>query len=210
MIKRDNFKIYHTYKGILCQYLDGVNYDFENLNTLHVTMDRCRKKHPESFVWYEVINVHPCNAPNGKVYRKCRCVCDIRVIYSPHKPEQAPKPDPRNKPTAKILTVRKDDGTIRIGKYSILKSTDGDNYTVEGSKFVGTLDECKTFVEYVRKAPQCYKDRAMTKCANMDELTMRTDFGGKCILTKYTAEKKHKYDLNFRYTMHKGTAYLMY
>lgn len=209
----NNFKVWYTYKGVLCQYLDGVNYDFDKRLTLGTTLERCRAKNPDSVVWYEVINVRPYNAPNGKVYRNCRCVCDIRVIYA----EPSQKLVVYGKVDKTVLTVRKDDGVIRNGKYTIKKLTDG-KYAVEKTEFVGTLDECNKWCEYVRQAPQCYKDRAV-KCANWNELFMRTDIvdkdgvvsgGGKCVCTKYTAEKNHKYDLSFRYKMHKGSAYLTY
>ena len=205
----DNFKIWHTYKGVLCQYLDGVNYDFDKHLDLGTILERCRKKHPNSVVWYEVINVRPYNAPSGKVFKKCRCLCDIHVIYA--ESTQKVVPLKKIKITKPVLTVRKNSSLIK-------KLADG-NYAVEKSTFVGTFEECEQYLSYVRIAPQCYKDRAM-KCHNMAELFMRTDIiinddgsvtdGGKCVCTKYTAEKSHKSDLNFRYKMHKGSAYLMY
>lgn len=203
-----NFKVWYTYKSVLCQYLDGVNYNFDKNLTLGTTLERCRKKHPDAIVWYEVVKVRPYNAPSGKVYRNCRCVCDIRVIYSEPKAPDCGKIDKTTKLKVTLLTVRKDDNTIRMGKYTFKKSADG-NYAVEGSEFVGTLEECTKYVEYVRQAAQCYKDRAV-RCKNITELTMRTDFGGDCICATHTAEKSHKYDLSFRYKMHKGTAYLTY
>ena len=204
----DGYKIWYTYKGVLCQYLDGVNYDYECLS-LHTTMAKCQKKHPDCMVWYEVVNVYPFNAPNGKVYKNCKCICDIRVVYAPKQLCEYTKIDKTVRPKVSLLTVRKDDGNIHMGKYIIKKLTDG-KYSVDKSAFVGTLEECKKYVEYVRQAPQCYKDRA-ERCINWSELFMRTDIGGgKCVCTKYTAEKNHKYDINFRYKMHKGSAYLMY
>lgn len=208
----ENFKVWYTYKGVLCQYLDGVNYNFDKHLSLGTSLERCHEKHPDSVVWYEVVNVHPYNAPNGKVYRNCRCLCDIKVIYA-EKSQNAPVygkvADKKNKPKISLLTVR---------KALIKKLTDG-KYAVEKTEFVGTLTECNQFINYLKIAPQCYKDRAV-KCHNMAELTMRTDIvinddgsvtdGGKCICTKYTAEKNHKSDLNFRYKMHKGSAYLLY
>ena len=205
----NNFKVWYTYKGVLCQYLDGVNYNFDKNLTLGATLERCRAKNPNSIVWYEVVNVRPYNAPSGKVYRNCRCLCDIRVIYSPKKLGEYGKVDKTIKPKVTLLTVRKDDGDIiRIGKYTLKKLTDG-KYAVDKSAFVGTLEECEKYVEYVRQAPECYRIRA-TKCANWNEFVMRTDFGGKCVCTTYKVEKNHKYDLNFRYKMHKGSAYLTY
>ena len=199
------YKVWYTYKGVLCQYLDGVNYDFENINTLHITMDRCRKKHPEASVWYEVVNVRPYNAPSGKVYRNCRCECDVRVIYRYPEKSTPVKIDKTVKPVV-TLTVRTDDaGVIRMGKYTITKSAD-DKYVVEGSEFVGTLDECTQYVEYVRKAPDCYKSRAQ-KCHNMNELIFRTDIKGYCNTAFHTAQKMPKKAMDFHRRLGGGNRY---
>ena len=204
MIRHENFKVYRTYKDVLCQYLDGVNYDFEHLNTLNTTMNNARKRHPHAFVWYEVVNVRPYNAPNGKVYRKCRCLCDVRVIYRECKPEKSKKLDLTNKP-AVTLTVRNDGDVIRMGKYTIIKSADG-NYAVEGSEFVGTLDDCTKYVNYVRTAPECYKNRAV-KCHNMEELIFRTDISGTCNTAIHTTQNKPTTSMAFHQRMARGNRY---
>ena len=207
MIHKD-YKIFHTYKDVLCQYLDGVNYDFEHFNSLYITMDKCRKKHPNAMVWYEAVNVRPYKGQNGTTY-KTRWLADVRVIYH-ERQDQVVSTHKKVKVVANSSATTKIVGnkTIKYGMYIINKvgNNDDDRFTVKDSVFVGTLVECKQFCDYVKTAPECYKDRAM-KCATYKELLMRTDLGGSCITTIKTAQKMPEKPMAFHSRMSRGNRY---
>jgi len=207
MIHKD-YKVFHAYKDILCQYLDGVNYDFEHFNTLSATMDKCRKKHPNAIVWYEASNVRPVKKQGGITY-KTRCFADIKVIYH-EQPDQIMPAHKKVRATASSsATTKIIDNKIKYGVYLISKvgKNDDDCFTVQGSVFVGTLLECKQFCDYIKTAPECYKDRAL-KCKTYNELLMRTDFNGSCITTIKTAQKMPSKPMSFHGHRSRGNRYL--
>lgn len=211
-----DYKTFHVYKGVLCQYLDGVNYNFEDKTFLSALLKRCADKHPNCMVHYEVINVSPLHAPSGKVYRKCRCVCDIRVIY---KPEVSSRDYKFDTEVVKEVAYTSSHRSYVIGQHreivrpiasvssrdKIVPTDEDGVFAVKGTIFSGTYDECKRYVDYVRQAPECYKNKAAT-CSSMWMLELRTDINGTCPTTKYTKQKSHTTD-SFHRRMSSGNRY---
>lgn len=194
------FKHFHTYKNVICQYLDGVNYDFEDRTFLSALLKRCSDKHPNCMVHYEVINVCPLHAKSGKVYRKCRCVCDIRVVYKPEVSSRDYQFDTEiitdvaytSSHRPYVIGQHREIArpVVSVSSRDKIVPTD-DAFTVKGTIFEGTYDECERYINYVRTAPQCYKDKAAT-CSSMWMLELRTDINGVCPTTKRTAQKMPK------------------
>ena len=210
------YKTFHVYKDVLCQYLDGVNYNFENGTFLSALLKRCAEKHPNSYVHYEVINVRPYNAPSGKVFRNCRCVCDIRIIYKPevssrdHKFDTEMVADVAYTSSHRAYITGQHREIVRpvasVSSRDKIVPTDDAEFTVKGTIFSGTYDECRRYVDYVRQAPECYKNKAAT-CSSMWMLELRTDINGVCPTTKHTAQKMPKSAESFRRRMSGGNRY---
>lgn len=219
------FKTYNIYKNIPCQYNDGVNYKVDDC-MLKDLMNRCAERHPNSNIWYEVINVKPMRRidSHGENYGEHTFVmCDLRIVY---KPEVTPvehdydtevitevKYTTSNRPYVVgshreiIKPVVSSRPTKTLTGYKYRGFDISDKFEVAGTIFVGkSLDDVITFCDYVKKAPECYKVRAMKYCQNLADLEFKTDYNGECKLIVRTAQKSPKSD-SFHRRMASGNRY---
>lgn len=153
------YKVFHIYKDVICTNCDNVNYCVEDVCHLQQILKRCIDKHPNCTVWYELINARSLRG-------RTTYLCDLKVVY---------KPQPENltvKFDTEVVTEVAHTSTGRpyvTGQHrervlfevapraSKIVEVGSGIYAVEGTKFRGSLADCKWFEDKLRTEPECFK-----------------------------------------------------